>query len=307
MALQREIWISDIKENLFANNSFMNMIGLDHSAYVNYKTVHIPQAGSNPAVTKNRGVYPASISQRTDSELTYSLNEYTAEPILLTDIDALQISYNKRQSILKQHIDKLSDVVANNTLYNWAATSGDFQVRTTGSAVNTALAPSATGTRNAINLQDLRTAAKILDESNVNMNDKRYLVLPASMYYQLIGDSNVSKYLEFGAATAGTGKVAQIMGFDLIVRSSVVVYDNTGTPVIKSVNDEGIPSSPAATDNLGALAISSSYVTKALGDIKVFADEDKPEYYGSIFSSLVMHGATKMRTDGVGVVSIVQQ
>lgn len=307
MALQKEIWISDIQENLFANNEFMRNVGLDHSAYVSYKTVHIPQAGANPAVTKNRNIYPAAITQRTDSELTYNLNEYTAEPVLLTDIEALQINYNKRQSLLKQHIDKLSNVIANNTLYTWATSPASANiVRTSGSAVATALAPSATGTRKAITLDDIRQAVKALDSSDVNMNDERYLILPASMYYQLIGDSNISKYLEFGSATAASGKVPQLMGAKIIVRSSVVVYDNTGTPVIKSVSDEGVPSSPATSDNLGALLVSNSYVTKAMGDIKVFADEDKPEYYGSVFSSLVMHGASKMRSDSAGIVSIIQ-
>ena len=305
MALQKEIWISDIQENLFANDTFMNTIGLNHSAYVSYKTVHIPQAGANPAVTKNRSIYPAAITQRTDSELTYNLNEYTAEPVLLTDIEGLQINYNKRQSLLKQHIDKLSNVIANNTLYTWGASPANI-VRTSGSAVATALAPSATGTRKAITLDDIRQAVQKLDSSDVNMNDARYLVLPASMYYQLIADSNISKYLEFGAATAQSGKVPQLMGCNIIVRSSAVVYDNAGTPAIKAISDEGVPTGATTTDNLGALLISNSYVTKAMGDIKVFADEDKPEYYGSVFSSLVMHGASKMRSDGAGLVSIIQ-
>jgi hypothetical protein len=302
MALQKEIWISDIQENLFANNLFMKQIGLDHSGYVSYKTVHIPQAGANPLVKKNRSVLPAVISDRTDDELTYSLNEYTSEPILITDLDELQISYNKRQSVLKQHIDKLSNAIANNTLYTWAQTPA--AITTTGSAVGTALAPSATGNRKAITLADIRTAAKALDEQDVDPSDSRYLVLPSALYYQLIGDSNISKYLEFGQATAQSGKVPMLMGFNIVVRSSAIVYD--GSSVIKTVGDEGVPTSPTTTDNLGALAISSSYVTKAMGEIKVFADTDKPEYYGSIFSALVMHGASKMRKDGKGVVSIVQ-
>lgn len=303
MALEKEIWIADIQEQLFANNTFLKTIGLDHSQYIENKTVHIPQAGTAPSIKKNRSVLPASISQRTDTEVTYSMSEFTTDPMLITNLEELQISYNKRMSVLKSHIDKLSNVIANNTLYAWA---GGQQVRTSGSAVATALAPSATGTRKMITLDDLRQAAAKLDKQDIDPNDSRYLILPSDMYYQLIADSNVSKYLEFGSATAATGKVPQLMGFNIIVRSSVVVFDNTGTPVIKTVDDSGVPSSPAATDNMAALAISSSYVSKALGSTKVFADEDKPEYYGSVFSALQMHGAAKMRTSGEGIVSIIQ-
>lgn len=306
MALQREIWIQDIQENLFANNTFLKTVGLDHSAYVSFKTVHVPQAGSNPSVTKNRNSYPASINQRTDADLTYDLSEFTAEPILITDIENLQISYNKRQSVLKQNIDKLSNVIANNTLYAWAASGSSRIVRTTGSASSTALAPSATSTRLALTLADLRSAAAKLDKDDVDPNDPRYCILPSDMYWQLLSDDAVRKALEFGKPTQISGELPMVAGIYLIKRSSVVVYDNTATPVIKTIGDEGTPSSPTTTDNLGALVISSSYVSKALGDIKVFADEDKPEYYGSIFSSLVMQGAAKLRTNQEGVVAIIQ-
>jgi hypothetical protein len=38
----------------------------------------------------------------------------------------------------------------------------------------------------------------------------------------------------------------------------------------------------------------------------VYSDENKPEYYGSVFSAMVLHAAQVIRTDRAGVGAIVQ-
>lgn len=304
MALQKEIWISDIQESLYANNMFLGQVGLDHSAFVNFKTVHIPQAGARPAVVANRSSLPATIAGRTDAEVTYSLSEYTTDPLLLPNIDTLQLSYEKRNSLIGNSVSTLSDTIGNKTLYTWAPLLAN-SVRTSGTAVATALAPSATGTRNGFALADLRAALRILDKSNFNPNEERFLIVPSDMYWQLMADAGISQYLQFGTETQISGKLPMLLGCKIVVRSSVVVYDTSG--VIKATGDTGVPSSPAATDNYGAVLISKSAASRALGDIKVFSQEDRPDYYGSIFSALVMHGASKMRTNGEGIVGIIQQ
>lgn len=306
MALQKEIWINDIRENLFANNMFLER-ATDHSQYVDNKTVHIPQAGSNPGVVKDRAVFPASISQRTDTELTYDLAEYSSNPILVRDVEDLQVSYDKRMSVMRNHIKKLGDVIANQTLYAWAPAGATRQVRTTGSAVGTALAPSATGTRNAITLADIASAKAILDKDNVPAAG-RVLVIPSDMYNaQLLAIAEVYRADAYGSPNLPSGVVNRIHGFDIIVRPTVLVYDNTGTPVIKAVGDEGTPSSPATTDNLAALAYHPDYVSKAMGTIDVYSDEKNPVYYGDVISAAVMHGAKYLNTGYVGVAAIIQQ
>lgn len=308
MALQKEIWINEIQETLFPQNTLIGQVGVNDDAFVNYKTVHLPQSGANPSVVQNRSSYPATPAQRTDTEITYNLNEYTSDPTHITKVDELQISYPKRQSVLSQHVGQLQTVITNQTLYSWA-TSGvaGRQVRTSGANSTLALAPSATGTRKALTLDDIAAAAAILDNDNFEPNEDRYLIMPASVYWQqFVTISQVNKYLEYGAANTPTGKVAQILGFKILVRSSVVVYDNVATPALKAISGAGVPSAPAATDNLGIFAVTNSAVRKAMGSIDVFASEDRPEWYGSIFSAIVMHGASKARTNSEGIVNIIQ-
>ena len=119
MALQQEIWLNDIQEKLFAGNEFITR-STDHSAFVSNKIVHLPQAGILPTVEKDRASYPATIAQRTDADRTYNLGEFTTDPIHITDIDELQTSYDKRNSVLGQHIDVLNDRIALETAYSWA-------------------------------------------------------------------------------------------------------------------------------------------------------------------------------------------
>lgn len=305
MALQTEVWSRDIQETLWANNSFMSQIGMDDSQYLANKTVHLPQSGLAPAVKKNRAVFPAQVTERTDSEVTYNLDQYTTDPIMVTMLEELQNSYDKRQSVLKQHVQKLSNAMANNTLYEWAPTLSPRVVLTSGTTAANALAPGATGNRKALVLADIQEAVRILDNDNVDPNDERFLILPANLYWKdFLNNTTLTKYLEYGTATLPTGKVPMIFGLKILVRSSVLVTDSS--QVLKVIGDDGNPTATATTDNLGALVVSSSYVRKALGSPEVFSAEKRPEWYGDIFSALVMQGACKARTNQEGVVLITQ-
>lgn len=305
MSLLREIWLQDIQENLFAQNPFMGR-ATDHSSFVNYKTVHIPQAGANPSIIKNVSSLPLTASQRTDSDLTYSLNQYSTPVTVVTDIEALQISYNKRMSVMGNNIKSLGNAIANNTLYSWAVAGAAAQVRTTGTADALALAPSATGTRKAITLADISSAKAILDKANVPQ-EGRVLIMPSDIYNShFLAINNVQVANSYGSATLPSGVVNRIFGFDIMIRPSVLVFDNTGTPVIKAVGDDGVPSAPAATDNMACLAYHPDFVSVAKGDTKIYDNVGRAEYQGDTISAMVMHGASKLRTTGTGIVQIIQ-
>jgi hypothetical protein len=311
MALLQEVWSKEIQENLYMGNEFMKM-ATDHSMWVKYKTVHVPQAGATSTVEQNRSVFPATIGSRTDSELTYSLNQYTADPILIQNIEELQISYDKRKSVLMNMMSQLQFVVATQTLYAWAPSGASRIVQTTGTAVATNLPHStATGNRKMITALDITAVKKILDADNIPQQG-RILLVPQYMYnVDILNISGIIQAYAFGSPVMPNGVVARLMGFDIMIRSEVLVYDNTGTPVIKAINGDGSLTSAAATDQGAALAFHPNYVAHALGSITPYYNagsngQGLPEYYGSIFSAEVMHGASKLRTDQKGVVALVQ-
>lgn len=300
MALQKEIWIADIQESLHQGNEFI-LQGTDHSAYVSNKTVHIPQSGSAPSISKNRSSLPASITQRTDTDGTYSLSEFTTDPILITDLEELQTSYVKRQSVLSQHIATLNERIGIETAYEWTPSAdASLVLRTSGGATADLPHATATGTRKLITKEDIAKMARKLDQDNVGRMD-RVLVLPTSMYYELFSADALIRN-DFGRAlNMINGQANELFGFKIFTLPTTVMFNNATAGVKKAVG-----ASASATDCLGAFAFHKSAVAQAQGSIKVFANEDVPEYYGSVFSALVQHGSAMLRADYKGVVALAQ-
>ena len=306
MAIQKEIWIQDIQEQLFAGAEFITN-STSHDAFVENKTVHLPQAGTIPAITKDRSSFPAAISVRTDTSENYDLGEYSTDPIKLGNVEEIQASYDKRTSIMAQQMASINNRLGLEAAYQWAGagllSAGGQIIRTSGTDSALALPPSATGDRKPITIKDIAAAAAKLDIDQVPQ-EGRYLLMPAAMYWELMGnETNLlnSLFMGNGGAALPTGVVNKILGFNIIIRSTTVIYDAETTPVKKAVG-----AAAAATDNYACIGWQSSCVAKALGEVKVFSVENDPSYYGSIFSAAVMFAAKAIRTDGKGIVTIVQ-
>lgn len=301
MALQTEVWIADIQETLFYENEFLNL-AVDHSDYITNKTVHIPQAGGAPNVVKNRVELEAAMAQRQDTEITYDLDNYTTDPILIKDIENLQISYDKRMSVLGQHISVLGDTIATETLQKWAVdASGTHVLRTTGA--NTAMMPNAaaTGTRNILTQKDVARAASIMDIDKVPKAG-RFAVIPTAMIEGLFTDTELIKLRALvGEDLIKLGVIAQLHGFNIISRGSVVRYTNAGANNLRLAT-----AANAATDCAGALFVSRFAVSQAIGEIKVYINEGVARSFGDIFSAEVNHGAHYLRPNNWGKVSIAQ-
>lgn len=297
MALDKQIWIADIEENLYENNEFLTKC-VSHDEYVDNRTVTVPQAGSNPNVEKNRLIVPAPISKREDTDLSYLIDEYTTDPVILKDFEAIQISYNKRQSILRQHYDTITQRAGFELLVKWAATNANAIFRTSGSNSATALAPGATGQRKAVVGADLIKLAQKLDSDLVPSNN-RVLIMSVGMYYQLFGDSDFKSSFIMGQPTLPNGKIKNAYGFDIYVKPTIAVYDNAAA--LKAYG-----AATATTDHLSCLAYHPSYVAKAMGDTTIYFEADKPAYYGSLFSAALIMGGTKLRSTQVGVAQLVQ-
>jgi hypothetical protein len=300
MGLQKEVWSADIQETLHEKAHFV-AAGTDHSAYISDKTVNLPQAGVGAGIQKNRTVVPAPIAQRTDTIKSYDMNEYTIDPTLIKNLDELQTSYQKRQDILRQNVDLITERIGKETAYDWAGSANsDLVLRTTGLVGGDRPNATATGTRRLLLKEDIARMAKKLDIDEMPDND-RFLVLPASMYYELFGIDALIRKDFGGVANINKGVVNELFGFKIFKKSSVLNYNAETAGVKKAVGSADEP-----TDCLGAIAFHKSAVSKAMGSVEVFASEDKPEYYGSIFSALMMHGSSVMRSDHKGIVSLAQ-
>lgn len=297
MAIQREIWARTIVEGLFADNSFASK-SVDDSEHVNEgKRVHIPNAGAPPDVKKNRSTVPASASKRTDVDVDYELDEFTTDPIVIPHAETVELSYNKRNSVVKQSKNKLIDDAAQSLLYSWEP--GMEQCISTSGAAEPAYTDKATGNRKAVTKKDIRKLMTKFDRDNVP-EAGRYLLLDATMYAHLLDSMTETESIGFfNAADVKKGVIGELYGFKVMKRSQVLRYKSDGT--LSEFDKEG-----TATDNAAALAWHEDSVSRALGEVEVFDKTRDPLYYGDLYSFLVRCGGAKRRSDKKGVYLLVQ-
>jgi hypothetical protein len=301
MAIQKEIWQDHIEGNLFKNNEFL-LASADVGQFVlQGKVVHIPQAGALPTVVKNRSSLPATVVQRTDTDITYVLDEFTTDPILIPNAETYELSYSKRESVLLEYETSLRQTIADNLLIEWAPGGAvGVTVRTTGSSTSTTLAGT-TGNRKRFTVADLKNAQLQLNKQNVPM-ESRYALISADLFQQLTDDMSATQYRDFSAAyDVKDGVLGRLFGFNIMMRSGVVTYTNDATPV---VNPYG--ATPDVADNDGVLCWQVGAVERALGQINFYERLGDPTYYGDVYSVGIRMGGRKRRQDAAGVVAIVQ-
>jgi hypothetical protein len=297
MALTKEIWIDSIVGNLFPDNSFASR-SADHSAFVNNKTVHVPNAGAKPGVIKGRTFFPASVKSRTDNDLTYEIGEFTTDPFRVPNAETVELSYDKRESIIAASRSALSEAIHNDLIKNWVPTKFD-KVMTSGedSAAHLGGDTPATGNRKSVTLKDVLAVKKLFDKNNIPANDRCFL-LDYEMYNQLLDSLTANQYNAFlSAADAEKGIIGKLYGFDFYMRSEVLRCKADGS---------AIATEQAATDSAAGLAWQKDCVSRALGDTELFDSAGDPLYYGDVFSALVRAGGKHVRYDSKGVVLLIQ-
>lgn len=298
MAIQKELWQNTIVEGLFADNSFMSK-AVNDDMYVNEgKKVHIPNAGSPSAVTVDRTSLPAAVKTRTDTDVEYTLNELTTDPIRIPHADTVELSYSKRNSVISQDRANLIEKAAEQMLYNWSPDSSHF-VRTSGTKAVAAYTDEATGNRKAVCKADVLALMTKFNADNVPQTD-RYLLLDAYMYAQLLDDlTEGDQRAFFASADAQRGILGNLFSFNVMQRSQVLRYATAGT--LTKWSETG-----AETDNAAGLAWQLGSLSRALGEVKIFDSMDNPLYYGDIYSFLIRVGGTIRRSDKKGVYALVQ-
>ena len=300
-----------IKEKLFAGSEFV-LKSLSHDAFVNDITVEIPISGTLPDIVENRTSYPIAVTTRTDTKQTYDLIEFSLGVIKVSEKEQKELSYDKSASIMKQHIDKLNDRIALRAAYNLGgagllSTGAGNIVLTTGTASASIAPPGSVGTLSpkGLMLVDMANAAKKLDKDNLP-REGRYCLMPSDMYWDFVEinkaqllDIDFNKNLSNGDISDGV--VAKVYGFNIMLRPHTLLYANVATPTIKAVGAVA-----AATDVWAAICWHQNEVSRAKGTPKVYSEIGSPTYQGNLYSATQRFNNSQMRTDGTGIVTIVQ-
>lgn len=309
----QELWASYVVEKLWKENPHLALC-YDESSFVKGgSVVYIPQAGAKPATQKNRNSYPATATKRADTALVYALDVWTTDPSHLPLAEQLEISYEKTDSVLGDHVSTLIEAAGDELIYNWVrafkpASNGGVtadnlpasrKVATSGAATAVNPDDGQTGNRKAVHYRDVQKVQSMMNKDNVSKID-RYALFESYMYQQFIDSLTENQMAAFQkSADLEKGIVGTFAGFKFLDRSSVLAFTSAGEAVMpgEALN---------ADDNLGCLFWQKNSVTKAMGETQMFDDKGNPLYYGDVFSTLLKMGGRCRREDWKGVVAIVQ-
>ncbi|MFV8364810.1 hypothetical protein [Flavobacterium sp. XS1P27] len=311
--IPQEFWSSYIVEKLRRVNPHIALC-FDESKYIQGGSiVYLPQAGAKPSVVKNRAFGAATAVQRGDTAVMYALDVFTTDPTAITTSEAMEISYEKTDSVLGDHTDTLAEAIGDELTYNWirgvkpAANGGttvEFlpvgrRIPTSGASIAVNAEDGQTGTRKATTYKEVQAMQAKFNKDNVP-KEGRYAMMESYMEQEFLDSLSGNQMAAFqSSADLANGVVGKFAGFTFLERSSVLAIQANGTFRLPG---EAL----GATDNLASIFWQKGSVTKALGDTKLFQDMDNPLYYGDIHSGLVKMGGRCRREDWKGVGLIVQ-
>ena len=302
MAVQVEIWEKDIEEALFKDNTFIDDAYNADTYVIQGKIVHIPQSGGPSNVVKNRPTLPATVRRRNDTDVLYSLDEFTTDPTLIPNADTVELSYDKRDSVIGEDKANLSQVVAEELLYSWALDLPAGAIIATSGADKPATAEGATGTRKAASRDDLQKMRSFLVKQRKWREGNMFALIPTDMLAQMFpaNDAITATYSQnLTEEERRNGVVYKAYGWKIKERSTALRYATDGT--LKAPEALG-----EATDNDAALFWEKNSVERAKGEIVMFQKDGDPQYYGDIYSFLVRMGGRRRRADNSGVAVLRQ-
>lgn len=294
-----EIWVDYIIKRLWKDNQFLQYAFSDDDKVLAGKIVHIPQPGSKPSVVKNRSSFPAAAVRRTDTDITYTLDEYTTDPTHIQDAEKVELSYNKIDSVYGDHAGVITETAGDDIIIKWlTGIAAPNIVKTTGASVATTL-PGTTGNRKAATHKDVRAMNLLFNTQNIAKED-RYALIEENMADQIFESLSETQYRVFTEyADATTGVLGKLYGFKIMTRSSVAVASNADA--IRALG-----ASVVATDSAVSLFWQKNSVARALGEVKFFENTNDPQYYGDVYSALLRMGGRRRRSDGFGVAALIQ-
>ena len=178
MALNKQVWINQIKEGFYPDRIFLSKV-VDLSGEVDNNIIHFPSAGIDPKVLINNTTYPIRTVGRDDEDNQLPLDKFETENTLVRRPDAIEYSYDKLESVIRQHRSTLQASTARKAAHAFAPsedTKDTPLVVTTGATV---------GGRKRMTFDDLLTLKERFDNALIPL-EERYIILHPSHVSDLL-------------------------------------------------------------------------------------------------------------------------
>lgn len=286
MALNKQVWIKQILEGFYPDDSFLQK-PVNYSEFVENNRLHIPSAGLDPQVLINNTTYPISTVERLDDDNEIVLDKFETENTLIRRPDAIEYSYDKSESVIRQHRATLRKSVATKAIHAFApdADTVDTPVITTTGIV-------ASGNRRRLTFADILTLKERFDDAEIPL-EERYIVLhPKHVSDLLLEDLKLFKDI----TSIKDGEPFKFAGFGFYSFAQMPTYSVVNGALKK------IAFSAQKSNQFASVAFYAKEVMKADGETYMYASVDDPKERGTIIGFDKRFIALPIRNKGIGAI-----
>lgn len=265
MALNKQVWLNQIKEGFYPDGSFLKYT-LDESESVNANRIHIASAGIDPNVIINNITYPIAVVGRVDDDCEIPLDTFSTENTIVRRPEAIEYSYNKVESVVRQHrktLLKACETKAAHAIAPMQNTTNTPVILTTGETVHG---------RARLTFDDILRLKERFDAIDAP-NEGRILVLHPSHVSDLIRE-DVTLFKDLTNIVDGEPK--QFAGFKVLSFSRMPTYQK----LLGEYKKVGYGEEP--TEFFCSFAYVKDEVLKADGEIHMYITEDDPKERATI-------------------------
>ena len=260
--LYKQIWLSDLMEAFIPNWSFLST-PTNMDQFVEYDKINLAEAGIDPAVLINNTAYPVPFAERSDVPGDIVLDVYDTEGTVIRKAELVELSYDKRGSIVANHKKALLNKFSQKAIHAYAPSSnaGFTPVLATSGAVS--------GGFKVIKFEDILDLKTRFDD--LDAPEDRTLVLTPAHFNQLAKQDLVL----MKAVMAGS----DLFGFKL--------FNFSKTPKFNKLTGVKIAFGAAAdpeVDTIASIAWCNSEVMRAQGTFNMFERLNDPEQKGDIIN-----------------------
>jgi hypothetical protein len=276
--LAAEVWLPDVMQNFYPDNSFLSAVR-DLSSLVLSDAINLAEAGADPDVLVDNTVFPIPTAVAGDTPLRMVLKTYDTTSTVVRNAIAVELKYDQRTLYVEKHRKALLKKMGKDAAYAYAPQSN--------SAFNPVLNIAGTNTSFLDTLIDLQNQYNNLDDDGTS----RVMVLNPD-HAAIIAKEDRLLYKSFEAEP---GKV--LFGFKIYTYTQLPFY-------IKATGAKaayGAAFDPA-THGKASIAFLGSEVMKSLGTFEMFSKLKDPDQKGDVFNFQARFLASTMRNKYLGAI-----
>ena len=263
------------------DTSFLSRsVNMDEHVHAN--VLHLQEAGVDPKVLVDNDVWPIPVATRDDIPLELTLHTFDTENTLVRNVEEMESSYNKMESVVRSHRNSLIKNIAKHAAYNWCPSENSDMTP----VVVSVGAVNKSGLKR-ISFEDILTMEAKFRALDVDMDS--LVVVLNSVHLADLQAEDLKLYKEVLAS-------GKIFNSKLFTFSGLPYFDTT------TGKKKAFGSAIAETDTQASLMYCETEVCLARGTTEVFVRYKDPKERGDIIGFQQRAMALPIRGKYIGAI-----